>query len=75
MHKKQLTVNRLNLYTFKQIFGYNYSETDLEHVRDMYMYFEHLKQEMSLKKTNGVGLKKEKKYLYINLTQMTETLE
>ena len=27
------------------------------------------------KKTNGVGLKKEKKYLYINLTQMTENLE
>jgi len=26
------------------------------------------KQEMSLKKTNGVGLKKEKKYLYITLT-------
>ena len=30
------------------------------------------KQEMSLKKANGVGLKKEKKYLYINLTQMTK---
>ena len=38
------------------------------------------KQEMSLKKTNGVGLKRGKilhkaKYLYINLTQMTENLE
>jgi len=31
------------------------------------------KQEMSSKKTNGVGLKKRKKY--INLTQMTENLE
>ena len=35
----------------------------------------HNKQEMSLKKTNGVGLKNGKKYLYINLTQMTENLE
>ena len=35
------------------------------------------KQEMSLKKTNGVGLnKKEKQVLvYINLTQMTENIE
>jgi len=31
---------------------------------------------MSLKKTNGVGLKKKKKVrVYINLTQMTENLE
>jgi len=36
---------------------------------------------MSLKKTNGVGLKKEenitqgKVYLFINLTQITETLK
>jgi len=32
---------------------------------------------MSLKKTNGVGLKiyHNAKYLYINLTQMTENLE
>jgi len=41
----------------------------------------YLKQEMSLKKTNGVGFKEGKKilhkakYLYINLTQMTENLE
>ena len=42
----------------------------------------HNKQEMSLKKTNGVGLKKEEiyntsyvKYLYINLTQIAENLK
>jgi len=34
-----------------------------------------MKQEMSLKKTNGVELKKTKNYFYINLTQMTENLE
>jgi len=28
-----------------------------------------------MSKTNGVGLKKGKKYFYINLTQMTENLE
>ena len=37
------------------------------------------KQEMSLKKTKCVGLKKggkhKVKYLYINLTQMTENLQ
>jgi len=32
------------------------------------------KQEMSLKKINGIGFKKGKKYLYINLTEMTEKL-
>ena len=35
-----------------------------------------LKQEMSLKKTNGVGLKREKiTQGYVNLTEMTENLE
>jgi len=35
------------------------------------------KQEMSLKKTNGVGLKKEENVyeMFINLTQITETLK
>jgi len=39
-----------------------------------------MQQEMTLKKTNGVGLKRgggkqNAKYLYINLTQMTENLQ